>query len=180
MDTVLCLFPFPTEAEPELDVKLPCVPVLKHDEIHTFLHPSSPVTGMRHAILGQFRNLSKSFCVLLNSFDALEQEVIDHMSKVFPIKTIGPVFKLAKTVISDVSGDFCKPSDECLEWLDSRPESSVVYISFGTVARTDGRDGLWSFEIGFIVLVGDQTSITRSEAGDSCRARASRAERSEW
>ncbi|KAL0835603.1 hypothetical protein Bca101_087492 [Brassica carinata] len=104
--------PFPTEAEPELDVKLPCVPVLKHDEIHTFLHPSSPVTGMRHAILGQFRNLSKSFCFLLNSFDALEQE----------------------TVISDVSGDFCKPSDECLEWLDSRPESSVVYISFGTVA----------------------------------------------
>ncbi|CAH8316634.1 unnamed protein product [Eruca vesicaria subsp. sativa] len=126
--------PFPTEAKPDLDVKLPCVPVLKHDEIHTFLHPSSPVTGLRDAILGQFKNLSKSFCVLLNSFDAMEQEVIDYMSKLFPIKTIGPLFKLSKTVTSDVSGDFCEPSDQCLEWLDSRGEASVVYISFGTVA----------------------------------------------
>ncbi|KAJ0231174.1 hypothetical protein HA466_0301080 [Hirschfeldia incana] len=126
--------PFPTETQPQLDVNLPCVPVLKHDEIHTFLHPSYPSSGMREAILGQFKNLSKPFCVLVNSFDALEQEVVDHLSKLCPIKTIGPLFKLAKNVVSDVSGDFCKPSDQCLEWLDSRPERSVVYISFGTVA----------------------------------------------
>nr|BBI55602.1 flavonoid 6-C-glucosyltrasferase UGT84A57 [Eutrema japonicum] len=126
---------FPTETEPKLDVKLPCAPVLKHDEIPTFLHPSSShFTAMRQAALGIFENLSKPFCVLISSFDALEQEVIDYMSKLCPIKTVGPLFKVAKTVISDVSGDFCKPSDQCLEWLDSRPRSSVVYISFGTVA----------------------------------------------
>uniref|UniRef100_A0A1J3G2R3 Glycosyltransferase n=1 Tax=Noccaea caerulescens TaxID=107243 RepID=A0A1J3G2R3_NOCCA len=126
---------FPTKSEPELDVKLPGVPVLKHDEIPTFLHPfSSHHTGLQQAILGQFKNLSKPFCVLISSFDALEQEVVDHMSSLCPIKTVGPLFKVSKTVVSDVSGDFCKPSDQCLEWLDSRPESSVVYISFGTVA----------------------------------------------
>ncbi|CAE6194301.1 unnamed protein product [Arabidopsis arenosa] len=65
---------FPTETESDLDVKLPCVPVLKHDEIPSFLHPSTPFAGLREAILGQFKNLSKSFCVLVDSFDALEQE----------------------------------------------------------------------------------------------------------
>ncbi|KAL0738228.1 hypothetical protein Bca4012_014438 [Brassica carinata] len=125
---------FPTETEPELDVKLPCVPLLKHDEIPSFLHPSSRFAGFREAILGQFKNLSKPFCVLVDSFDALEQEVIDYMSNLCPIKTVGPLFKVAKTVTSEVSGDICKPADQCLEWLDSRPESSVVYISFGTVA----------------------------------------------
>ncbi|EOA18296.1 hypothetical protein CARUB_v10006803mg [Capsella rubella] len=125
---------FPTETEPELDVKLPGVPVLNHEEIPSFLHPSSEFIGLRQAILGQFKNLSKSFCVLIDSFDVLEQEVLDYMSTLCPVKTIGPLFKVAKTITSDVSGDICKPADQCLEWLDSRPKSSVVYISFGTVA----------------------------------------------
>ncbi|CAD5328015.1 unnamed protein product [Arabidopsis thaliana] len=125
---------FPTETEPELDVKLPCVPVLKNDEIPSFLHPSSRFAGFRQAILGQFKNLSKSFCVLIDSFDSLEQEVIDYMSSLCPVKTVGPLFKVARTVTSDVSGDICKSTDKCLEWLESRPKSSVVYISFGTVA----------------------------------------------
>ncbi|CAA7040787.1 unnamed protein product [Microthlaspi erraticum] len=126
---------FPTEEEPELDVKLPCVPRLKHDEIPSFLLPlSSHFSGLREAILGQFKNLSKPFCILIDSFDALEQEVVDYMSSLCPVKTVGPLFKVAKTLASDVSGDICKPADQCLEWLDSRPRSSVVYISFGTVA----------------------------------------------
>ncbi|CAN8275065.1 unnamed protein product [Cochlearia groenlandica] len=126
---------FPTETEPKLDVKLPGAPVLRHNEIPTLLHPyGSHFTGLRAALLETFKNLDKPFCMLVSSFDALEQEVVDQLSKIYPIKTIGPLFKVAKTVNSDVSGDFCKPSDECLEWLDSKPMSSVVYIAFGSVA----------------------------------------------
>ncbi|XP_010524528.1 PREDICTED: UDP-glycosyltransferase 84A1-like [Tarenaya hassleriana] len=125
---------FPTETEPEIDVQLPYMPLLKHDEIPSYLHPSSPFSGFRDAILKQFANLDKPFCVLIESFDALEHELIDYMSKLCPIKAIGPLFKIAGTVNSNVSGDICKPSDNIVEWLDSRPASSVVYISFGTAA----------------------------------------------
>ncbi|CAN8275069.1 unnamed protein product [Cochlearia groenlandica] len=40
----------------------------------------------------------------------------------------------AKLVNSDVTGDFSKPSDQCLKWLYSRQKSSVVYIVFGSLA----------------------------------------------
>ena len=44
--------PFPTEAEPELDVKLPCVPVLKHDEIGTVAYlKQEQMEEMAHGVL---------------------------------------------------------------------------------------------------------------------------------
>ncbi|XP_062090220.1 putative UDP-glucose glucosyltransferase [Humulus lupulus] len=128
--------PFPTEAEPEIDVLLPSMPALKHDEIASFLHPtrgSYKVIGQ--AILGQFKNLSKSFCVLADTFEELEHEIIQEMSMLCPIKAIGPLFKDPKgaTIKSTIRADVMKADDDCMEWLDSKPLASVVYISFGTV-----------------------------------------------
>nr|XP_043625004.1 gallate 1-beta-glucosyltransferase 84A23-like [Erigeron canadensis] len=127
------LVPFPSEEQPKIDVHLPNMPVLKHDEIPSFLHPSTPYPFLRRAILGQFKNLSKIFCVLMETFQELEDDVIKYMSKICPIRPIGPLFKnpLLKTS-SNISGDLIK-ADECLEWLDKKDSSSVVYISFGSV-----------------------------------------------
>ncbi|KAL3580464.1 hypothetical protein D5086_018299 [Populus alba] len=45
--------PFPDEEHPEIDVQLPCnVPLLKHDEVPSFLHPTTPYAILRRAILG--------------------------------------------------------------------------------------------------------------------------------
>ncbi|KAI3803730.1 hypothetical protein L1987_31891 [Smallanthus sonchifolius] len=127
------LVPFPSEEQPDIDVGLPNMPVLKSDEIPSFLHPSTPYPFLRRAILGQFKNLSKNFCVLMETFEELEGDLINYMSQVCPIRAIGPLFKnpLLETS-SSISGDLIK-ADDCLEWLDSKPDSSVVYISFGSV-----------------------------------------------
>lgn len=37
------LVPFPTETHPEIDVQLPAMPLLKYDEIPSFLNPSTPI-----------------------------------------------------------------------------------------------------------------------------------------
>ncbi|KAK3017071.1 hypothetical protein RJ639_007002 [Escallonia herrerae] len=127
------IVPFPSEAEPEIDVSLPGSPLLKYDEIPSFLHPATPYAVLRRAILGQYKNLSKPFCILMDTFQELEEEVIDHMSKLCPIRPIGPLFKnptLAKA--SAVRGDFLI-ADDCIEWLDSKALSSVVYVSFGSI-----------------------------------------------
>ncbi|CAA3007293.1 limonoid UDP-glucosyltransferase [Olea europaea subsp. europaea] len=128
------LVPFPSDNEPEIDVQLPCMPLLKYDEVPSFLHPTTPYTILKKAILGQYKNLSKPFCILMDTFQELEEEIIDYMSKICPIKTVGPLFKDPKTSILNVRGDFVAV-DNCIDWLYSKPPSSVVYISFGSVVN---------------------------------------------
>ncbi|KDP45907.1 hypothetical protein JCGZ_15467 [Jatropha curcas] len=125
------LVPFPDKQNPEIDVQLPCMPLLKYDEIPSFLHPSSPYPFLARAILGQFKNLDKPFCILMETFQELEGELIQYMSKLCPIIPVGPLYKdpNSKTTIQ---GDFWKAED-CIEWLDKKQQSSVVYISFGSV-----------------------------------------------
>ncbi|KAL5855459.1 hypothetical protein ACOSQ4_005261 [Xanthoceras sorbifolium] len=126
------LVPFPSEKDPEIDVQLPCMPLLKYDEVPSFLYPTTPYPFLRRAILGQYNKLDKPFCILMETFQELEPEIIEYMSKICPIKPVGPLFKNPKAANSAVRGDFMK-ADDCMEWLDSKPASSVVYISFGSV-----------------------------------------------
>ncbi|KAK9941984.1 hypothetical protein M0R45_007674 [Rubus argutus] len=129
---------FPTEAEPGLDVQLPRMPLLKHDEIPSFLHPSDPFTVLGRAILGQFKKLSKSSYVLMDTIQELELETIEEMSKVCIVKPVGPLFKIPETTNTTIRGDLMK-ADDCLDWLSSKPPASVVYISFGSIVYFKAR-----------------------------------------
>ncbi|XP_075501762.1 gallate 1-beta-glucosyltransferase 84A24-like [Primulina tabacum] len=131
------LVPFPSENDPEIDVQLPFMPLLKYDEIPSFLHPSTPYPSLRRAILGQLKNLTKPFCILMDTFEELEHEIVEHMSKICrPIKTVGPLFKELETQATSsnetIRVDFLTV-DNCAEFLDSKAEGTVVYISFGSV-----------------------------------------------
>ncbi|XP_009790173.1 gallate 1-beta-glucosyltransferase 84A23-like [Nicotiana sylvestris] len=134
------LVPFPTESNPELEVQLPAMPLLKHDEIPNFLHPfsSSRYIMLKEAILGQFKKLSSPFCILMDTFQELELELVEQLSKICPIKTVGPLFKHPKLVSpngssDDFRGDLFTADSGVIQWLDSKPISSVVYISFGSI-----------------------------------------------
>ncbi|CAH8261327.1 unnamed protein product [Arabidopsis lyrata] len=132
------LVDFPTKTEPEIDVQIPGMPLLKPDEIPSFIHPSSPYSALREVIIDQIKRLHKTFSIFIDTFNSLEKNIIDHMSTLsLPgvIRPLGPLYKMAKTVAyDDVKGNISEPTDPCMEWLDSQPVSSVVYISFGTVA----------------------------------------------
>ncbi|WOH13918.1 hypothetical protein DCAR_0933431 [Daucus carota subsp. sativus] len=123
---------FPTESDPEIDVQLPSMPLLKHDEIPSFLHPQTPFPVLREVILGQFKMLPKTFCVLVETFQELETEVIEYMSKFCLLKPIGPLFKNPKSSNSSIQADFIKV-DDCMDFLNSKEHATVVYISFGSV-----------------------------------------------
>ncbi|KAJ6671173.1 GLUCOSYL/GLUCURONOSYL TRANSFERASES [Salix viminalis] len=45
------IVPFPEEEHPEIDVQLPCMPLLKYDEVPSYLYPTTPYPFLRRAIL---------------------------------------------------------------------------------------------------------------------------------
>ncbi|KAG9156940.1 hypothetical protein Leryth_008995 [Lithospermum erythrorhizon] len=128
------IVPFPSEKEPELDVKLPFMPLMKYDEVPSLLHPSTPYGAFREVIVSQYQNLSKPFCILMDTVQEFEDELIEYMSKFFNIKPIGPLFKISASSSSRIRGDIVQ-ADSVIEFLDSKPQSSVVYISFGSIVH---------------------------------------------
>lgn len=92
------------------------------------------------------RNL-QSWGTLLNTFDDLEPEFLEHMrangcSRVW---SVGPLLPDGVLEVSNCKGYSAQVTSrgkaaeraecDCLLWLDSHPPSSVLYISFGTLAR---------------------------------------------
>ncbi|KAL3360460.1 hypothetical protein AABB24_013734, partial [Solanum stoloniferum] len=94
-------------------------------------------------LVNQFSNLDKVDWILINSFYELEKEVIDYMSKIYPIKTIGPTIPsmyLDKRLHEDKEyglSVFKPMRNECLNWLNHQPINSVVYVSFGSITKLE-------------------------------------------
>ncbi|XP_076886029.1 UDP-glycosyltransferase 84B1-like [Bidens hawaiensis] len=133
---------FPTESNPNIDVKLPGLPSFSRDELPSFVLPSNTFPTFDSILKQVFHNLHKIKWVLGNSFMELEKDVIkstnDPGRPFWPVGPLVPATLLGKTdnIGGDLSGfDKLKSEDErnCLKWLDSQKPTSVVYISFGSL-----------------------------------------------
>ncbi|XP_050895019.1 limonoid UDP-glucosyltransferase-like [Lathyrus oleraceus] len=124
------LVPFPTDEEPYIDVELPFL-ALKYNEIPDFIHPFFPYPSLGKLISEPLRDLSKVFCVFVDTYEELEYDFIEYISEnSIPIRPIGPLF-INPAIKGATSIDDC----ETVEWLNRKPKGSVVYVSFGTVVN---------------------------------------------
>lgn len=105
-----------------------------------------------------------SFGVLVNSFHELEPSYADYFKKEMKKKAwlIGPVSLCNRNVSDKVERGQRVSIDEqiCLSWLDSKEPNSVLYISFGSLARLHRKQlvevahGLEASGHSFILVVG--------------------------
>ncbi|PRQ37993.1 putative flavonol 7-O-beta-glucosyltransferase [Rosa chinensis] len=75
--------------------------------------------------------------VVVNSFEDLEPEYVKEYRKVSRVWSIGPVSLSNDTELDKAQRGIKASVDEnqCLKWLNSWPESSVVYVCLGSLSR---------------------------------------------
>ena len=91
---------------------------------------------MVNFIMDVMENATRASGLILNTFDALEQDVLDPLLSMFPpICTIGPLSLLLNQIPDDnsIGSNLWREEPECLQWLDSQQPSSVVYVNFGSI-----------------------------------------------
>ncbi|KAL0330935.1 UNVERIFIED_CONTAM: UDP-glycosyltransferase 74E2 [Sesamum angustifolium] len=116
------------------------LPLLDISDVPSFLRDQDSHPGSLELVLNQFRNVEEADFVFVNSFYELEEEVMDWMARILPVKTIGPTtpsMYLDKRLMEDKDYDLSifKPVNSCMKWLEERTNKSVIYVSFGSMAE---------------------------------------------
>ncbi|XP_027159492.1 7-deoxyloganetin glucosyltransferase-like [Coffea eugenioides] len=107
-------------------------------DLPSFLRTTNPDDYIVKFVLQETQRAKKALAIILNTFEELEEDVINALSAILPpIYAIGPLQLLQKEVkderLSVVGSNLWKEEPECLEWLDSKDPNSVVYVNFGSV-----------------------------------------------
>ncbi|XP_022735204.1 UDP-glycosyltransferase 74B1-like [Durio zibethinus] len=118
---------------------LPGLPPLNFRDLPTFLRFPDSYPAYLAMKLSQFSNLNKADWIFDNTFEDLEGKEAMAVSELWPAKLIGPMVPSAY-LDERIKGDrgygssLWKPlSEECMEWLETKPSGSVVYVAFGSM-----------------------------------------------
>ncbi|KAG6393433.1 hypothetical protein SASPL_147674 [Salvia splendens] len=126
------------------EIQIPGAPPLSKTDLPSYLLPSS--SELDNFVLAaskeQFDLLDTEPSkpkVLVNTFNSLEAEALAAFDR-YELIAIGPLIPPAFISGEDPSenlfgGDLFEKSDGCIEWLNSKLQSSVVYVSFGSLLR---------------------------------------------
>ncbi|KAG6393431.1 hypothetical protein SASPL_147672 [Salvia splendens] len=126
---------------PGWKIEIPGAPPLSKTDLPTFLLPSSSSEALA-AFMQQFEALDAEPSkpkVFVNTFDSLEAEALTAIDR-YELVGVGPLIPSAFIGGEDsweksFVVDFFEKSEGCIEWLNSKPQSSVVYVSFGSLLR---------------------------------------------
>ncbi|KAH7856449.1 hypothetical protein Vadar_001545 [Vaccinium darrowii] len=128
--------------DPSWSIKLPGLPLLSGRDLPfaMFTSTSNGTNSILSIIKELFHTLDDSESnpkILVNTFEALELEALKVVKK-YNLTAIGPLIPSAfldgrDPLDTSFGGDLFQKTKDYAGWLNSKPESSVIYVSFGTM-----------------------------------------------
>ncbi|KAJ4838042.1 hypothetical protein Tsubulata_049518 [Turnera subulata] len=87
----------------------------------------------------EVQNCLNASAIVFNTFDEFEREVLQAIATKFPrTYTLGPLPLLERHIpergSKSLGSSLWKDDSTCLEWLDKREPSSVVYVNYGSIS----------------------------------------------
>ncbi|KAK8693170.1 hypothetical protein V6N13_070764 [Hibiscus sabdariffa] len=124
-----------------LDTPIDWIPGMNNmrlKDIPSFIRTTDPNDIMFDFLGSEAQNCLKSSTIVFNTFDELEQEVLDVIVAKFPqIYTVGPLNLVDRHVpinqFSSLSSSLWKEDTSCIEWLNQKEPESVVYVNYGSI-----------------------------------------------
>ncbi|CAD6339124.1 unnamed protein product [Miscanthus lutarioriparius] len=129
--------------DPDATVALPGLPPLKPEALPSVVSITSP-EHRHHVVLDMVRELFLSLDehkprVLVNTLDALEPDALRAVPQ-FEVDAVGPVVPPDDASTSSRADLLhCHDAKPYMEWLETRPARSVVYVSFGSILPVSRR-----------------------------------------
>ncbi|KAI3689411.1 hypothetical protein L2E82_47367 [Cichorium intybus] len=126
-----------------LDTIIDCLPTMSgirlKDLVSFFRNTSPGDEYMVQFLCLQVERAKSASAIIFNTFHELERDHLDMLSSVFPpCYEIGPLHLLEKKVVDEsvasLKSNLWKEDDKCLQWLEAKPASSVIYVNFGSIA----------------------------------------------
>ncbi|CAH9105085.1 unnamed protein product [Cuscuta epithymum] len=107
-------------------------------DLPSFIRTTNPDDFMLQYFLQETERAKHASAIVINTFDALEhQSLLALRSMLPPVHAVGPLQFLENQVedksVKSLSTNLWKEDSECLDWLDTKPPSSTVYVNFGSI-----------------------------------------------
>ncbi|XP_019179979.1 PREDICTED: crocetin glucosyltransferase, chloroplastic-like [Ipomoea nil] len=166
-------------------VQIPGLPALGTTDFPSYMFSNTTTNALDWAIQGMkdqidLINSEENPKILVNTFDDLEVDALRAIKKLTLIG-IGPLVPSAYLDGKDPSdtsfgGDLLEKSDDYIEWLDSQPKGSVVYVAFGSYAdlptamMEEIAQGLLQSKMPFLWVIRETlTGVQKPEENLSCK-----------
>ncbi|XP_020672407.1 7-deoxyloganetin glucosyltransferase-like isoform X1 [Dendrobium catenatum] len=112
---------------------------IRLQDLPTFIRTTNPDDLMLQIMLKRPEDASCGVGIILNTFDALEPDVLAAVRYKFGnLYSIGPLTKFKSLFVTDseaatIGSSLWKNDSGCLNWLDGQEQEKVVYVNFGSI-----------------------------------------------
>nr|BBC62114.1 glucosyltransferase 16 [Nemophila menziesii] len=122
----------------DMPIEIPGVINIRLRDITVMIRTTNPDDPVLNFVISELNKVTKASAIIVNTFDALEHTVLKALSPICPpIYPIGPLHLLVDQIepesAKSIGSSLWKEETECLQWLNSKEDNSVIYVNFGSV-----------------------------------------------